>query len=345
MIACNTIGDTLRLPDFKQRTSVPIQENKVDVPNEDLHTTFLQMDFALCLDENGDLFPQLIEVQGFPTLYFFQQLLADSYREIYELPDQLTSHFNAITQKEYVEMLRRTIVGDTAPEQVVMLEIEPEKQHTYIDFLATGSQLGIMPLCLTKLKKTGRKLYYHNEKGMEVPVRKIYNRVIFDELFQRQELTRDFYFNDPVDVEWIGHPNWFYRISKYILPLLEGPFVPESYYLDQLHRYPDDLHNFVLKPLFSFAGAGVELRVTPERLDALTNKNNYILQRKVEYAPVLSTPSGPAKCELRILMLWEKDAERPIALNNMMRITKGEMVGVKYNRNKDWVGASIGFFA
>ena len=225
-----------------------------------------------------------------------------------------------------------------------MLEIEPEKQHTYIDFLATEAELGIKVLCLSKLKKEGRALYYLNEAGEKVPVKKIYNRVIFDELHQRKDLVREFYFNDDVDVEWIGHPNWFYRISKFMLPLIKSEYSPECFYLDKIETYPEDLHNYVLKPLYSFSGAGVRLNVTSAELDAIENKDNYILQRKVAYAPVIETPSGPAKCEIRILMVWEKGKARPIALNNMVRITKGEMVGVKYNKDKDWVGASIGFF-
>jgi len=309
--ACDDIVDVLCQDNFKDLTRAPLVENEVEVPREDEHTTFLQMDYAVCLDENGDPEPQLIEVQGFPTLYFFQEMLAGAFRKAYELPEDFTSRFNGLTVQDYYDKLREIIVGDVKPEQVVMLEIEPEKQHTYIDFLATEEELGIKTLCLTKLKKSGRTLYYLNDSG---------------------------------EKEWIGHPNWFYRISKYILPLIKSPYSPESFYLDKLDKYPSDLENFVLKPLYSFAGAGVKLHVTPDELDAIPNKDNYILQRKVTYAPVLETPSGTAKCEIRILMLWEKGAEKPVAFNNMIRITKGEMVGVKYNKDKDWVGASIGFF-
>jgi hypothetical protein len=163
-------------------------------------------------------------------------------------------------------------------------------------------------------------------------------------LFQRQDLDTEFSFKDEVDAEWIGHPNWFYRISKYILPMIKSPFNPPCYFLNELEQYPDDLENYVLKPLFSFSGAGVKINITKADLDEVDNRKNYILQRKVAYAPVLDTPSGPAKCEIRIMMVWDKNAARPTPINNLIRITKGEMVGVKYNKDKDWVGASIGFF-
>jgi len=148
-----------------------------------------------------------------------------------------------------------------------------------------------------------------------------------------------------VDVEWVGHPNWFFRISKFTMPLLSGKYVPESFYLDQIEEYPVDLENYVLKPLYSFAGMGVNLHITSDALDKITDRENYILQRKVQYAPVIETPTGPAKFEIRMLMVWEKDESRPKVINNLIRVSKGEMVGVRYNKDKDWVGASVGFFA
>jgi len=177
-----------------------------------------------------------------------------------------------------------------------------------------------------------------------VPVERIYNRIIFDELDQREDLKREFYFKDEVDVEWIGHPAWFFRISKYILPLFDSPYVPRTYYLEDLKAYPDDLENYVLKPLYSFAGAGIQLDLDKDTLDKIEDRGNYILQQKVEYAPVIETPSEPAKCEIRMMMLWEKDKPEGKLVNNLVRLTKGRMVGVKFNKNKDWVGGTVGFF-
>ncbi len=342
--ACEDINAVLCQPDFKSMVRQAIKLPQHEVPGEDYHTRFLQMDFGICLDENGDPFPQLIEVQGFPSLYFFQDLLASAYRKYFEIPEGFTVHVNDISREEYVAMLREIIVGDSDPRNVVLLEIEPEKQNTYIDFLGAEAYLGIKILCITKLKKDGKRLYYMDDDGQEVTIHKIYNRVIFDELEQRDDLQREFSFSDEVDVEWVGHPNWFFRVSKYIMPLLNSPYVPQCFYLDQLDELPEDLENFVLKPLYSFAGSGVKLNVTREELNDIADKQNFILQRRVNYEPVIKSPNEPVKCEIRMLMLWNKGTESPVIVNNLIRLSKGAMIGVKYNKDKDWVGASVGFF-
>ena len=204
--------------------------------------------------------------------------------------------------------------------------------------------MGIKVLCLTKVIKNGRQLFYKNEKGDLIRIEKIYNRVIFDELDRRPDLTFGFNFTDDLDVEWIGHPNWFFRISKYTMPFLKSEFVPKTYFLNQIDATRWDLTQYVLKPLFSFSGQGVKINITQADIDAITDPSNWILQEKVEYAPVLDTPSGPTKIEIRMLMIWEKNAARPQLVNNLIRLSKGEMIGVRYNKDKDWVGASVGLF-
>lgn len=344
MEACEEINKTICKPNFKEVTKDAIKHPMLQVPGEDYHTRFLQMDFGICKDENGDPIPQLIEVQGFPSLYFFQDLLSEAYKKHFDIPENLTVHANGIHREEYIEMLRSIIIGDSHPENVILLEIEPEKQNTYIDFLAANKYIGIKILCISKLKKRGRSLFYQNEDGVEIPVHKIYNRVIFDELDQRPDIKSEFNFQDDVDVEWVGHPNWFFRISKYTMPLLKSKYVPECFYLDQLEQYPTDLENYVLKPLYSFAGAGVKLHVTAEELDSIEHKENYILQKKVNYVPIVESPNEPVKCEIRMLMLWNRGETKATIVNNLVRLSKGEMIGVKYNKDKDWVGASVGFF-
>ncbi len=342
--ACNDIQKKIASPDFKHLTKDAIRQASLKVPGEDEHTTFLQMDFGITIDENGELNPQLIELQGFPSLYFFQDQLAQAYKEIFDLPIDLTSHPHRESREEYIETLRRGIVGNHQPKHVILLEVEPYKQNTAIDFFSTEHHLGIKVLCITDLKKEGKKLFYIDDDGKMVDVKRIYNRVIFDELDQRNDLERAFYFEDEVDVEWAGHPAWFFRISKYILPLLDSPYVPKTFYLENLNEYPADLENYVLKPLYSFAGSGILLDVTPADLYKINDRQNYILQRKVEYASVIETPTGSAKCEIRMMIVWEKDQPKGRLVNNLVRITKGRMVGVKFNLNKDWVGASVGFF-
>ncbi len=342
--ACGDINDTIFQPNFKEITSGAIKHPMLQVPGEDYQTRFLQMDFGICRDENGELTPQLIEIQGFPSLYFFQDLLSKYYRRYFDIPQSYTVHLNGIYHDKYQAMLKEIIVGDTDPEQVALLEVEPKKQNTFIDFLATQRALGIKVLCITDVKKRGKRLFYKDQNGREVPVKKIYNRVIFDELNQRKDLDREFYFADEVDVEWVGHPNWFFRISKYTMPLLKGPYVPKCFYLDQMDSYPSDLENYVLKPLYSFAGSGVRLDITEKELDAIKDKENFILQRRVNYEPVIQTPNEPAKCEIRMMLLWNKGDTRAQIINNLIRLSKGKMIGVKYNKDKDWVGASVGFF-
>ncbi len=343
--ACEEINKILCAPDFKQRTDNAIKHPTLRVPGEDYHTRFLQMDFGICLDPEGNAIPQLIELQGFPSLYFFQELLSEKYREHFYIPGGYSVFMDDLDRHAYIELLRKVIIGDNDPKNVVLLEVEPEQQVTNIDFLRAHQHLGLKVLCISKLKKSGKQLYYLDEQGKKVPVRKIYNRVIFDELNKRHDLKREFYFKDEVEVEWVGHPNWFFRISKYIMPLLsQSRFVPNCLYLDQLQKYPDNLHHYVLKPLYSFAGSGVQLNITPKLLDELEDKENYILQQRVSYHPFPIAPNGGVKVEIRMLMIWEHGKPTARIVNNLVRLSKGAMIGVKYNKDMDWVGASVGFF-
>ena len=341
--ACEEINATLMQPDFKELTKNAIKHPMLSVPNEDYNSRFLQMDFGICKDENGDPTPQLIELQGFPSLYFFQDLLTRTFIKHYDIPNRFSTHLNGVKRDAYIAKLREEIVGDCEPKNVVLLEIEPEKQVTYIDFLGAEKALGIKVLCVSEIIKKGRELYYYD--GYEnVRIQRIYNRVIFDELDQRSDLPTQFKFDDDVDVEWVGHPNWFFRISKYTMPLLNSKYVPKCYYLDQLDEYPEDLENYVLKPLYSFAGAGVKLNITKEDLDAIEQKDNFILQQKVNYVPIVETLDVPAKCEIRMMCLWNKEKGTAQVVNNLVRLSKGEMIGVRYNKDKTWVGGSVGFF-
>lgn len=342
--ACTEINKVITQSNFKELTQNAIKHPSLVVPNEDYHTRFLQMDFGICKDKNGELTPQLIEVQGFPSLYFFQDLLSKSYAKYFKIPEEYSVYFDGLDSEKYIDLLREIIVGDFDPKNVVLLEIEPEKQVTSIDFYGAEHHLGIKVLCISEMKKRGKQLFYLDDQGNEVRIKRIYNRVIFDELNTRDDLKREFYFKDEVDVEWVGHPNWFFRISKYTMPLFRNKYVPECFYLNELKSYPEDLENYVLKPLYSFAGTGVKLHISKADLDAIEDKENFILQKKVEYAPVIETPTGFAKCEIRMLMLWESGKQEVRIVNNLVRLSKGEMVGVRYNRDKDWVGGSVGFF-
>jgi len=340
--ASEDILKTLMQPDFKALSESAIPPH-LRVPNETPHTTFLQLDFGICQDENGDYFPQLVELQGFPSLYFWQDTVARAYREFFNIPDHFTHLFGGMTSEEYVSMLRKIMFGDSRPENVVLLEVEPPKQNTAIDFYISRRDIGMEFVCISDVVKEGKDLYYIKD-GRKIGIERIYNRVIFDELHKRDDLRRGFDITDEINAHWVGHPNWFFRISKHTLPLLDSPYVPKSYFLSDLDGAPDDLDRYVLKPLFSFSGQGVIINPTKADFDAVEDRSNFILQRKMEYAPVIPTPNVPAKCEMRMMFLWEDGAARPQLVNNLIRLSKGEMVGVRYNKDKDWVGGSVGFF-
>lgn len=344
LTACDDILSYIVGPEFDGATSSILKHPSLKMPTYDKPCRFIQLDFGICEDEKGVLSPQLIELQGFPSLYFYQELLGSMYKKHFEVSDSLSIFPNGSSTEDYIQMLQREIVGDTPSEQVVLLEIEPEKQTTRIDFLCAEKMIGIKELCITKLIKEGRELFYLNSEGRKIKILKIFNRVIFDELNQRKDLDRQFRFSDDVDVEWIGHPTWFFRISKYTLPLLNSPYVPESYYLNKLENYPENLENFVLKPLFSFAGSGVQLHLTKEILDKIEDRDNYVLQKKVSYKSVIPTMDENAKCEIRMMSVLNSETQKFDIVCNLARLTKGEMVGVKYNKNKTWVGGSIAFF-
>lgn len=344
--ACDDIMEVICRPDIQEKTEQAFIDSRFRVPNETARSHFFQLDFGICKDKNGELTPQLIELQGFPSLYFFQDVLMNAYKDVFDLPSHLSNHLNGLQSRTYIKRMRKLIVGNCDPKEVVMLEVQPENQHTYIDFLATERYLDIKVLCYSKLIKRGKKLFYKDEKGKEIRIKRIYNRVIFDELFKRPDIQGDFHFQDEVDVEWIGHPNWFFRISKFTLPLLSGPYVPDCQFLDRMTDYPENLNEYVLKPLYSFSGSGVQIDFTKEDLDAIKDPHNYILQKKVSYEPAIISPNPeePVKGEVRMMLIWEDGEAKPRIVNNLVRLSKGKMIGVKYNKNKDWVGASVGLF-
>jgi hypothetical protein len=333
----NTIVD----PSFKQRSASAIPPS-LYVPNEDDHTSLLAIDFAICEDGNGGFIPQLIELQGFASLYCYQEWLSMMYRKHFNIPENFDNKFNGYTHESYLQRLKQIIIADEDPRETVLLEIEPWKQKTQIDFYCTRSYLDIPVVCLTEVQREGDQLFYVRD-GKRNRIRRIYNRVIFDELLQRKDLKLQFHLTEDAAVDWVAHPNWFFRISKYTMPSLKSRFVPETHFLSALSQWPDDLENWVLKPLFSFSGQGVIFDVTRADLDKVNDRDNYILQRKVTYAGVVSSPTGPVKCEIRLLYLWDKNEPRPTLTINLGRMSKGKMIGVRYNQNLDWVGGTTYF--
>jgi len=339
---CQEVIDLIQQDDFRELTEKALELN-TKVPNEDEHTTFLAIDFGIC-EEDGKVIPKLIEVQGFPSLFNYQYILYDKFRKHFPFLKALTPFINDISSKEYLTIIDKAIRNDHPKENVILLEIEPEKQNTKIDFYYCSRDLGIPIVCVTDIIKKGRKLYYKNGQGDEIEVKRIYNRVIFDELELRKDLKLNFSFSDDLDLEWAGHPNWFFRISKFILPLLKGKYFIETTLLSDLKEIPEDLENYVLKPLFSFSGTGVIFHVKKEDIEAVTEKDLYILQKKVNYIPIVQSPDGKVKAEVRVLCVWNEGDKSPTLLCNLVRLSRGEMIGVKFNKDKDWVGGTLGLF-
>jgi hypothetical protein len=309
----------LMTPDYLKRSdeTIPVEYR---VPNEDARPLFIQVDFGL----TETLEPKLVEIQAFPSLYAYQAFLQRTYRDAYELDVALDPPFETD--------FRRAVLGSHDPENVVLLEIDPQHQKTLPDFLLTGKMLGIRTVCITKVEKRGSRLFHEG-----VPIERIYNRVIVDEL-QRKNIRLPFDYRDDLQVEWAGHPNWYFRISKFSLPFLKHPSVPRTRFLSE--GVPDDLENWVLKPLYSFAGLGVVIGPTREDIARVTNPHEYILQERVNFASLIETPHGPTKAEIRMMYIWTTGLR---AVTTIIRMGRGKMMGVDHNRDLEWVGASSAF--
>ena len=342
--AGDEIFQTLKRADFKEisKAAIPKEWN---VPNEDEHPTFLALDFAVCLDKAGELDPQLIELQGFPSLFAFQDYIQSKYKEYFYVPEGYSAFFHGINGSKYRKRFKDLILGNCKPENVILLEVEPEKQSTSIDFVVTEKITGIKTVCISKIIREDRKLFYMLNGGKTL-IHRIYNRVIVDEFSRRDDLKCEFNLTEDVDIDWVGHPNWFFRVSKFIMPYLDSNSVPWCSYLSDVAEIPTDLENYVLKPLFSFSGTGVKFNVTKEDITSIPaeERKNFMLQKKVKYEPVLQAPDGKVKVEVRLLYFWEKDSAEPQLMVNLSRLSRGEMIGVKYNKDKTWVGGNVCFF-
>jgi hypothetical protein len=313
--------EQLMTPEYRARSeeTVPVVYR---VPNEEARPLFVQVDFGL----NAALEPRLVEIQGFPSLYAYQPFLQRTYDEAYGI--------DVDPDPSFTDVFRRAVMGDHAAENVVLLEIDPHQQKTLPDFLLTEKLLGIKTVCITQVEKRGNRLFHDG-----IPIERIYNRVIVDELV-RKKIETPFDYRDDLQVEWAGHPNWYFRISKFSIPFLKHVSVPRTRFLPE--GVPDDLENWVLKPLYSFAGLGVVVGPTPEDVAKVQDPEQYILQERVDFAPLVETPHGPTKAEIRMMYIWTDELR---AVSTIIRMGRGKMMGVDHNRDLEWVGASAAFVA
>ena len=305
---------------------------------------FAAVDFAITghKEEPG---LKLIELQGFPSLYHYQAAFSEALRNEFGFRKELNGLFDpSFGVENYYDVLRRAIVNGHKPTEVALLDIDPHHQKTKPDFYLAKRQLGIHVVDIADVIAQGNELFHPDAEGNLHRITRIYNRSIVDELI-RKNITLKFDIHEEYDVEWAGHPNWFFRISKALLPHLVGTneAVPNAYYLSDVDAKSLDLAHYVLKPLFSFAGAGVNINPTSRDVEAIKEqeRKHWLLQEKVTYADVISAPDGGSiRAELRAMLVWLPEWDAPKAMHTLVRLTRGSMIGVDQNKNLDWVGSS-----
>jgi hypothetical protein len=333
------LTDNPRYMELSAKTVPP----KYNVPNETKLPMFVAVDFGLVRGSSGELEPKLVELQAFPSLYGYQPLSAHKYIECYGLSKDLGVYLSGYDDASYWALLRKLIIADHDPAKVILMEIDPQHQKTLPDFNVTEQRLGIEVVDILSLKKRGAKLYY-SKNGRETEVKRIYNRCIVDEL-ERKGITLPFDITEPLDVEWAGHPNWYFRISKFSIPYLNHRCVPKTWFLDENPVIPSDNENYLLKPLYSFAGTGIKFAPTERDVDAIPagERHDYILQERLRFEPVIATPHGMTQMEIRMMYVWPEDGELTPVLP-LIRMGRGMMMGVDHNKNLEWVGGSAGLW-
>ncbi len=329
--------------DFTSKTEKSLRNTSI-TPNEIGLPECIVMDFAIANNDQNEIVPALIELQGFPSLFAFEVLQDEALRNSYTIPENVTPYLNGYTKEKYQRHLSTIIKGEQG-EHTVLLELYPEQQKTRIDFYCTQHYLAIPVVCITEIFKKGNSLYYQRE-GIDIKIDRIYNRIVADELKKQSAEINEkaaILYTD-LDVSWVTHPNHFFRISKYLLPFLQHDWIPKTEFVDQIESIPHHLENYILKPLFSFAGQGVIIDVQSSDFVSITDPENWIMQEKVTYAPCIATPDGFAKAEIRLFYFWDKPTQKYIATLNLCRLSKGKMIGVNYNQTATWVGGSLAYF-
>ncbi len=334
----------------------PSLKNILHFPNETALPQCIVMDFAIATNEQNELVPALIELQGFPSLFAYEILQDECIRKTYTIPEGYSPYLNSYTKEKYLAHLETILKGDTlidtnkhnatsSNKHTVLLEILPHQQKTRIDFYCTEKYFNIPIVCITEIFTEENHLFYERT-GKKIKIDRIYNRIVLDELKnQTKEIQeKGALLQNNLEVEWVTHPNHFFRISKFLLPFLKHTYIPKTQFVDQLTETPTALDKYILKPLFSFAGQGVIIDISAGDIENIEDPSAWILQEKVEYANCIETPTGPAKAELRLYYFWDEGKKEYIATINLARLSKGKMIGVNYNKNKKWVGGSLAYF-
>lgn len=327
--------------------------------DQDAHPHFLTADFGLVREADGRLAPRLVEMQAFPSIFGFQWVLSEAYRSTFGLDPSLRFLLSGLSESSYWKLLEKVIVAGHDPETVILADVQPAAQKTLPDFHITADRLGIRIVDIAEIEpedagsRAAPRLCYRSGRR-RVPIRRIYNRAIVDELVRRQ-IPLQFDYRESFSLEWAGHPNWYFHLSKFSLPWLDHSAVPRAVFLSDWlrdkpdgnirNRLPADRNQWILKPLYSFAGQGIVFAPSDDDLAAIpaSQHADYLLQERVTFEPVIDTPEGPTQAEVRILYGWP-DRGYLTPATSLIRLGRGKMMGVDHNKGLSWVGASAAFF-
>ena len=335
-------------PEYMQAAGAAIPA-EYKLGNENPQPNFMTVDFGLVRRQDGSLTPKLVEMQAFPSVFGYQDVAAEEYVRTYSLSDEWRWHQGGHDRESYWNLLRKVIVGDHAVENVVLLEVTPDEQKTLADFHVYEDKLGIATVDIANVKKDGKRLFYQKD-GRWIAIERIFNRAIVDEI-ERKQIALPFSYRDELDVEWAGHPNWYFRISKLSLPYLDHPAVPKAVFLDDwfagkgFEKLPESRERVLLKPLYSYAGQGIKFNPDDRDLEAIPveDRHLYLLQERATFEQVIQTPSGDTMAEVRIMYLWPDGAAMEPVIS-LVRMGRGLMMGVDQNKDQEWVGGSAALF-
>ena len=370
MLATGEYVNQVIQSDLFNSITEPCLKNVPLFPKETPLPACIVMDFAIAQNEHNAIVPALIELQGFPSLFAYEILQDECIRKTYTIPEGYSPYLNGYNKQKYMHHLESILKGDTlidtnenldtnnrnvsdstkdtlkhSNKHTVLLEILPHQQKTRIDFYCTEKYFNIPIVCITEIFVEENQLFYERA-GKKIKIDRIYNRIVLDELkHQTKEIQeKGALLHNKLDVEWVTHPHHFFRISKFLLPFLNHPYIPKTQFVDQLTSIPTALDKYILKPLFSFAGQGVIIDISADDISNIKDPSSWILQEKVEYANCIETPTGQAKAELRLFYFWDESKQQFIATMNLTRLSKGKMIGVNYNKTATWVGGSLAYF-
>lgn len=309
------------------------------VPRAAARPLFSVVDFAIARDTDGQLVPKLIELQGFPSLYGYQLMYTSQMQNVYELAGT-TPFCSELTIDDYISILRECVYGDCDPSTVALVELDPLVQKTRPDFVAYEQLIGLSTVNIRDVKRRNRSLVVAEPHGRERVLQRVFNRAIVDEL-NDMCVPLQFAWTDDLDVQWAGHPNWYYLMSKAALPYLDHPSVPTTQLVHKLADLPTNLDRYVLKPLYAFAGKGVVVSPAEADLQAIPEheRSQWILQERIEYARCVPTPYGNNAVEIRIMCVWPDRMAKPLPIMSLARTGRGLYMGARYN-TEPWTGSS-----